>query len=487
MAEAPDYAAWRRAALAHDERTGRDRWRREEPTPLYDFASIRLRVDELQRLRKAKDVQGLLFTLNEGIHGNLDGIGSRKLYRQAKFGTKELIVEYIDQVVEALNYLAWTRSKSLSFEDRLEFFRRASHCYGTSALMLSGGANLAHFHLGVAKALSDEDLMPSVISGASGGSLVAALLGTHNNAELHKLFDPKHLVMEVKREAGWFREFFSLTRPRIKVADLEAMLERLIPDLTFSEALEVSGRAINITVAPYERHQASRLLNATTSPNVFVRSAVMASCAIPGVFPPVMLHARGSSGKRQPYLPQRRWIDGSVSEDLPAKRLSRLYGVNHYIASQTNPIALIIARDPKARQGVFSTGFNLLANTWKAWLNATHPLTEKMVRGAPSVEYLYRTFYSVVTQNYTGDITLTPRSRIFNPARLLRMLPEDEMLEMITEGQQCTYPKIEMIRNCTRISRTLNQILTQYEERALRAAHALNGPRLVGGTDYKSA
>ena len=42
-------------------------------------------------------------------------------------------------------------------------------------------------------------------------------------------------------------------------------------------------------------------------------------------------------GKVQPYLPSRRWIDGSFSQDLPAKRLARLYSVNHFIVSQVMP------------------------------------------------------------------------------------------------------------------------------------------------------
>ena len=37
--------------------------------------------------------------------------------------------------------------------------------------------------------------------------------------------------------------------------------------------------------------QRSRLLNATTSPNALIREAVLASCAIPGMFPAVTLAA----------------------------------------------------------------------------------------------------------------------------------------------------------------------------------------------------
>ena len=94
----------------------------------------------------------------------------------------------------------------------------------------------------------------------------------------------------------------------------EHCVNRLIPDLTFQEAYEKTGRQISITVAPAEPHQRSRLLNAITSPTVFVRSAVMASCAVPGVFPPVTLMAKNVHGEAQPYLPTRRWVDGSIAE-----------------------------------------------------------------------------------------------------------------------------------------------------------------------------
>ena len=90
-------------------------------------------------------------------------------------------------------------------------------------------------------------------------------------------------------------------------------------------------------VAAAEKHQTSRLLNAITTPNVYVREAVMASAAVPGFYPPVALAAKNSQGQRQAYMPSRKWVDGSISDDLPAKRLARLYGANHFIVSQVNP------------------------------------------------------------------------------------------------------------------------------------------------------
>src|SRR3546814_20231642 len=78
------------------------------------------------------------------------------------------------------------------------------------------------------------------------------------------------------------------------------------------------------------KHQNGRLLNAITAPNVLIREAVLASCAVPGVFPPVMLMARGEDGARVPYQPDRRWVDGSVTHDIPPRRIERLHGFYHH-------------------------------------------------------------------------------------------------------------------------------------------------------------
>ncbi len=471
MEAATSYSEWAKAARAHDKLTGKDKWRREEASHLYDYASIRRRLNKLRRLRANNDHEGLLFTLNEGIHGNMAGIGSRKLYRQSLFGTKTLITEYIDEVAEALEHLARLRSRRISFEDRLEFFRRADHCFGRSALMLSGGAALGHFHVGVVKALVEEGILPSVISGSSAGSVIAAVVGTHADEKLVRFFDAAALVNEARVEASWLSRMLSPIDPQFSADDIQELVDRLVPDLTFQQAYELTGRQINISVAPAEKHQASRLLNAITSPNVYIRTAVMASCAIPGLFPPVMLEAQSSDGDRAPYLPSRRWVDGSVAEDMPAKRLARLYGVNHYIASQINPIVLWFIQDPKARQGLLSTALNGMIRTYQEWLRATQPLTQKLARRVPRLEVYYNLFYSVATQNYTGDINILPRSRVFNPMRLLTNLSENELLELITEGERATWPRIEMIRNCSTISRTLDKILRDYERRALRYSH----------------
>src|SRR5699024_239930 len=144
-----------------------------------------------------------------------------------------------------------------------------------------------------------------------------------------------HRVLGASVGVGWT----GLVRgtPVLDGEHLEACLEENIQDLTFEEAYRKTGREINITVSPYDRNQHSRLLNWRTSPNVLIRKAALASCAIPGIYPPVSLWAKNIEGERVPYIPGRKFVDGSIQDDLPIRRLSRLFGVNHSIVSQTNP------------------------------------------------------------------------------------------------------------------------------------------------------
>ena len=465
IALASSYQQWRVAALQHDELSGRERWKQVDQTRMYDHVAIRTRLDRLRKLRARKDDSGLLFALNEGIHGNMAGMGKIDLYSRAKVGTKTLITEYIEEIADALQYLAKLRSNKISFYEKLEFFRRASHCYGLSALMLSGGGALGHFHLGVLKTLVEHDLLPDVISGSSAGSVMAAVVGSHTNAEMQQFFNPKHLATEVKADAPWLKQLLWGKNHQIDVRELQLTIERVIPDLTFEEAFERTGRQINISVAPTELHQTSRLLNAITSPNVYLRSAVMASCAIPGVFPPVALQAKNERGDAQAYLPTRKWMDGSVTDDLPAKRLARLYGVNHYIVSQINPYVLWIERSHNAQNGIGAAVTQLSQKMTKEWLRGIGDFSRRYLRNSPRWNMFISTMNSMASQNYAGDINILPSFRFYDPRKILSPLSEKDLMFLIDEGERGTWPHIETIRNCTLISSTLHKILVDFEQK----------------------
>ena len=477
MAKAENYEQWQEAARDYDRAAGLDRWRTRDQSTQFDYVSIRLRLDQLRSLRARHDYRGLLFTLNEGIHGNMGGMGKSSLYERAMSGTKQVVADYVDEIVDTLELLASPEVDEISFEEKHDFFRRAHHCFGRSALLMSGSGMLLYFHVGVVKALWSEGLLPSILSGASGGSIVGSILCTHNDEELKEIFDPGFLVQEIEQESGFLASLKG-ARPRMLQTDeVEEMIARLIPDMTFQESHEHTGRMLNVSVAPAETHQTSRLLNATTSPNVLIRKSIMASAAVPGVFPPVVLEARDKWGERQAYLPSRKWVDGSVSDDLPTKRLARLYGVNHYIVSQANPAVLPFVTDGNRQRGTMSILQNATRRTIREWLNAGAAIMHKPLSRDTGLSRFANIALSMVNQDYVGDVNILPANRFYNPFKLLSHLSTDEIMKLVSSGERAAWRKMEMIRIQTRISTTLDKIVQDHEAESLRDHKKTGGRR----------
>lgn len=461
MAQAKSYSEWSKAAKAHDRSTGVDKWKESDESKHFDYISIRRRLKRLAKLWKDKDNAGILYALNEGIHGNMDGMGNARLYQKPRFGTKKLVSEYVDAIIQSLEYLASDEVTDIPFEEKLDFFRRAQHCYGRSAFLMSGSGAYLYFHVGVAKALWKEGLLPDIMSGSSGGSVVGALISTHVDRDIPQFFIPENLTIGPDHEAG---ESGFLGGPRRMRADeIRKRLSEMLPDLTFQEAYELTGRHLNVSIAPAEKHQTSRLLNAIASPNVYIREAVMASCAVPGIYPPVTLAAKNHRGERVPYLPNRKWVDGSVTHDLPAKRLARLYGVNHHIVSQANPLITPFATDVRQKPTALSAIRNASTATMKAWINANVEIMQRPLSYFPRLNSLANMTLSVINQDYTGDINIIRPPLFWAPSKILSNLPIEDIDDLINLGERMTWPKIEMVRTQTKISQTLDRILFRYE------------------------
>lgn len=466
MAQAETYEDWRLAAQAEDERTGAAAWKAREESRRYDYAVIRRRIEELREVRASRDPHRLLFYLNEGIHGNAGNMGTSALYRRARYGTKDLVTAYSRELAGAVEQLGSESSDAIPTAEKLDFFRRASHGFGRTALMFSGGGILGFFHVGVARALIGQGLLPNVLSGSSAGAIVAAIIGTHDEAALRGMFEGRSLHEAFE---GLFEANLEPTarRRRFGVEELRRFIETRIPDLTFAEAFARTGRRINLSVSPAALHQQPRLLNAITSPTVFIREAVMASCAIPGIFPPVTLAARNWAGERQPYVASRQWVDGSVTNDLPARPLARLYGVNHFITSQVNPIVLWTLRDTDAEDTLFAKFWEIGTQALRQSMRATFPLSMKLTERVHPLNLGVRTVYALATQDYMADINILPRRRFWNPMKVLSLLAPEETESLIREGEASTWPRIERIRNTTRVSRALDAALARLEVEAL--------------------
>lgn len=135
-----------------------------------------------------------MFVLRGSIGRNKFGLLHEGLFSKAKAGTKVLVETYHHVVCAALDFVC--DAPVLEGEDliptdaRLAFFNETRHSYGRTALLLSGGAALGFYHVGVVKTLIENNLMPRVIGGSSAGSILCSMVGTRTDEEcIHDLFE----------------------------------------------------------------------------------------------------------------------------------------------------------------------------------------------------------------------------------------------------------------------------------------------------------
>ena len=336
--------------------------------PGHDAQHVIFKTSLYRRLMRLRDVPALMFHLRQD------------LLRGHQVGSTTTGNAYRETVIAALRLVATSHftdadASTVSVAERIAFFNETRHSFGRSALLLSGGATMGMYHVGVVKALSEQGLLPRVISGASAGSIVAALLGCRTDSELPSIFEFENINTQFFSPTGSnsrgsdaasdsavnFDSMIAMLPPplplllsamrrkfdkgfALDIRTLEASLRDNCGDYTFQEAFDRTGRIVNIVVTPTAKGRMPMVLNYLTSPHVYLWSASLASCAVPGIFEPVELRAKSIDGQEIPYFPQgQKWSDGSVENDLPMQRLSELFNVNHFIVSQVNPHALFLA------------------------------------------------------------------------------------------------------------------------------------------------
>ena len=462
MAEATSYEEWREAARNLDRIDGKERWREEPESPDYDHKLLASRVKLLRRLRRQKELDRLIFRLREELHGNLGNMANPALYQHARVGTKKLVNAYIDEVCAALDLLCDSDVESLPPMRKRIFMKRAARSFGRSALLLSGGGSLGLFHIGVIRELEEQGILPRVITGSSAGSIVAGSLATHTDAEWEQLLGEGKLKFE------WAR-LIRLTEMGVGkgVLDPKAVqncIDQAIPDMTFLEAYQHTNRILNISVSPADSHQFPRLLNYLTAPNVLIRRAALASSTIPGVLPPVQLRARNFEGKSVAYMPQNRWIDGSVHDDIPKEKVNRLHNINHYIVSQTNPFVVPFLNEEMDETGLIPFLQDVVIKAPMVQIEHLLELVQQHFK-LPGVGNLIKRAHAVARQKYSGDINIFPEKSLFNIGRVFHDVGPRQLEGMILAGRRATWPKIERIRNTTQISRTFDRCLQRMSER----------------------
>lgn len=479
LAEAPNYEVWKAAALELDFLEGNVEWKEDFASDLYHFELIYDRLSNLRSYRQQNDYERLKRALREGLHHDLGNMGNTALYTRSHVGTKHLIEEYITQVCESLDFLCDTKVPGFPVADKLQFFRDTLTSYGRPALLLSGGATLGMFHFGVIKALWEKGLLPQVIAGSSIGAIIAGILGVHSDAEV-----PEMLVPENHDLKAWkWRGVVSAIRGNglMDQEQLKTCLRANIGEYTFEEAFQKTGRSINVSVSPVQAHQKARLLCGYTSPYLLVWSAVLASAAVPGIFPPVPLMKKDIYGNILPYMSRLKFVDGSVVSDLPIDRLMHLYDVNFTIVSQTNPHVVPFlnrrGRDEKIRLA------NLPAHLLKSEIQFHGQGLFDYLRKRVQPEILRQMsgqMYTIMGQRYSGDVTISPPYRLRDYRRMLANPDPAWVREMILQGERATWPKISMIRSHARISKTLERCIRRLKTEQRRSSAEL---RLVSSAD----
>lgn len=473
---AENYDEYKEACEAHDELSGADEWKAKDACKDYDYRLIRKRLQRIKLARSRGDALGLMSILHEGIHGNLGNIANPALKNRSKIGTKHLIQEFIDQVCESLDFIYHADESEIDFYEKLSFFDETSHAFGRSCLMLSGGAGLGFFHGGVVKSLSEHDLLPDVVSGASAGSIIASLIATRTNEELSEALEPQNIYEKFSQWRLW--QGFG-RNSLLDSTNLENALIELFDVTTFEEAYKKTGRHVTVTVSPSDLHQYSRLLNAVTSPNAVITQAVRASTAIPLVFAPVQLKAKNQAGDIVPYIPNRRFADGSLMADMPFKQLARLYGVNHSIVSQTNPIAVpFLSRDKKDTRGALALTWRHMANLAKLNSIYAFDLLEGAISNKGAKLGIHK-IRSIIDQQYVGDINILPE-RGFASLKHIFANPSLQSIEkLISNAERATWSELDLIKRDTQISKTFSKYLKQLKAREERVLTQNNGLRLV--------
>ncbi|WWD20167.1 hypothetical protein CI109_104643 [Kwoniella shandongensis] len=465
LRNAKTYEEWAKAAEKLDSYLGFDEWKEVEEDSYFDYTLVKRVRRTLTRLRAAKDTRGLMDTLAICVRSNFAGTESVKMYSETFIGTKLAVEAHIQEVAACLDSVR--TATDVTLEEKRAFFRAINKHYGSSALCLSGGASFGYYHFGVIKAFLEADLLPRVVTGTSAGGLVAALLCTRTDDELKELLIPKLADKITACEDSitiWFKRFLQTGARFDTVSWARKSMFFTRGSLTFKEAYERTGRALNVSVVPSDRHSPTILLNHLTAPNCLIWSAILASAAVPGILNPVVLMAKDRNGSVKPHnLGGSRFKDGSLREDIPLGSLHTQFNCNFSIVSQTNPHIHLFFFAPRG-----SVGRPVAHRKGKGWrggfiLSALESYIKldlskhfKVIRDLDLMPQILQSDWSgVFLQRFSGDLTLTPRSTIRDWFHLLSDPDRVQLERMLDVGERVSWPALRMVRNRMTIERAI--------------------------------
>ena len=450
-AEATSFEEWFMASKQLDIVRGKEDWKREERSSLYDFHLLKSRTLRLTEL--GTDSQSLMFLLRTGLLRNLGGLSNPKLFQKTHCETKELIKNYIESVLKNLEHIHQS-----NIPENEEFFRDMLQGFGRTALVMTGGASFAMFHLGVAKALIDRKMLPRIICGTSVGSLAAALICIHDDEELIDIFQNNSLNFDafkskptsgsIRRKITRFLEHGYLLDIKI----LENFVSENVGDLTFLEAFEKTRRVLNITLKTNET-KVPMIFNYLTAPNVLIRSAVCVASGSFGLFGRSSLLMKGKDGEIiQWSAGNLKW---SESSHLPTKKLTQLFNVNNFITSQVSPSVLFLDK-PDNRYKTIRRIIKFIGS------EIAHRISQLYSIGL--IPEFFTNFKKVFEKTH-GDIHIIPDIAIRDYLSVLSNPTAELVKSCILKGEQAAWPHICHIWVRSAIELKLDQLINLQKSR----------------------
>lgn len=485
-----NYKDWVAAAEELDAYLGNDVWKETDDYAYYDSGTVRRALGDVARLRRKaereeshgshdeagpKAIEDLRRLLEACVKNNFVGIENTRLYSETYYGTKTLVQDFLGEIRSSLELLC--HSRQLTPEAKHAFFSHLYTNYGRTALCLSGGASFAYYHFGVVKALLDANLLPEVITGTSGGALIAALVATRTDSELKALLVPAlagRITACQDNIWTWFPRWYR-TGARFDSLEWARKCSWFCRgSLTFREAYERTGRKLNVTCIPSDPHSPTILANYLTSPDCVIWTAVLASAAVPGILNPVVLMMKTKEGTLAPYSFGHKWKDGSIRTDVPLKALSLHFNVNFSIVSQVNPhINLFffssrgtVGRPVTHRRGRGWRG-GFLGSATEQYLKLDLNKWLKVLRHLELLPRpLGQDWSELWLQRFSGTITIWPKTRLVDFYHILSDPSSQRLANMIQVGQQSTFPRLMFIANRMKMERLIEAGLSASPQRS---------------------
>lgn len=287
-------------------------------------------------------------------------------------------------------------------------------------LVLSGGGLKGLAHIGVFRALEEHGLVPSLVVGSSIGSLIGAAWAS--GVPLRQMEARARAVRrrDIFQVASTDVAFRRLMAPALyRREPLEFLVRSLVGDVTFRDL----PRRLLVNTA--DLHSGIQVMWGLPGLlDAKVADAVVASCALPGIFPPRVIN-------------DRAYVDGAVVENLPV-RLAASLGTGPIVA--VNVAATSVVRSSHETEGFAATytrGLEIAMQTQiegqlRDWQGPPLILVQPRVehismfafdRNEELLEAGYRAA-SQTLQQLGGRLDTMPGG--MHPTRRLRVLVDDE-------------------------------------------------------------